>query len=187
MKVKLTNVRLSFPDLFEAVQYQGTGPFNYRAQFLIAEDSKLKKEIDAAIKAVATEKWADKASKILAAAPTSKAGICFVDGNSKEYEGYAGMWALSATRQQDKGRPLIIGQDKAPLTAADGKPYAGCYVHATVDLWAQDNAHGKTIRCQLLGIQFAKDGESFSGGMTGSEDDFDEVDLEEGATADDLV
>ncbi len=185
MKVVLRNVRLSFPDLFQAVQYQGEGPFNYRAQFLIPEGSAMMKEVNAAIKAAAVEKWGAKADAILKAAPASKAGYCFADGNTKEYDGYAGHWALSATRAMDKGRPLIINTDKSPLAAEDGKPYAGCYVNATVDIWAQDNKFGKTMRCQLLGVQFAKDGESFSGGMSADESDFE--DLGEGAEADGLV
>jgi hypothetical protein len=182
MKIKLTNVRLSFPDLFQAVQYQGQGPFQYRAQFLVPANSPMKREIDKAIEQVAKEKWGVKAGDILKKAPTSKAGICFIDGDTKEYDGYAGHWALSATRGQDKGRPLVINTDKTPLTAADGKPYAGCYVHASVEIWAQDNGHGKTVRCQLLGVQFYKDGDSFGGGTPPSEDDFD--DLGVGSTED---
>ena len=37
MKVFITNARLSFPDLFEAVQFDGKGPFNYGCQLLIPE------------------------------------------------------------------------------------------------------------------------------------------------------
>jgi hypothetical protein len=36
--VKLLGARLSFPDLFTAVQFEGAGPFSYRAAFLQAED-----------------------------------------------------------------------------------------------------------------------------------------------------
>jgi len=181
MKVLLQNVRLSFPDLFEAVQYQGTGPFNYRCTLLVPEGHPAKKQIDDAIKTVAKAKWADKAAKILQVAPTSKAGICFVDGNTKEYDGYADNWALSATRPQDKGRPAIIDRDKSPLAAADGKPYGGCYVNASVEFWAQDNGHGKTIRCGLLGIQFLKDGDAFGGGSPADPDDFEELGVPEDA------
>lgn len=35
MKVKLTNVRLAFPELFEATQVNGQGDFKFRATFLI--------------------------------------------------------------------------------------------------------------------------------------------------------
>ena len=190
MKVRIENARLSFPDLFEAVQYQGTGPFNYRCTLLVnsedypctyknAEGKTVKTTIKKVIETVAKNKWADKAAKILQVAPTSKAGICFVDGNTKEYDGYADKWALSATRPQDKGRPAIVDRDKTPLVAADGKPYGGCYVHASVEFWAQDNGHGKTIRCGLLGVQFFKDGDAFGGGSPADPNDFEELSVED--------
>ena len=82
-------------------------------------------------------------------------------------------------------RPLVIDKDKSPLTEQDGKPYAGCFVNASVELWAQDNNYGKRINASLRGVQFFKDGDAFAGGGAASEDEFD--DIAEGATADDLV
>ena len=184
MKVKIFG-RLSFPDLFEAVQYQGQGPFNYRASFLIDPSHPCKAQIDAAIQAVAKEKWAAKAPQVLAGIVGNSQKCCFVDGNTKAYDGYAGTWALTATRPQEKGRPLVLDQAKQPLVAADGKPYAGCYVNASVEFWAQDNSYGKAVRCTLLGVQFARDGDAFTAGAPASPDDFEA--LAEGATADDLA
>lgn len=185
MKVKLSNVRLSFPDLWEAVQYQGQGPFSYRASFLMPPDHADKAKIDAAIQAVAKEKWAAKASQILAGILGVSNKCCFIDGNTKAYDGYAGNWALTSTRDQAKGRPLVIDQAKNPLLAADGKPYAGCYVNATVEFWAQDNNYGKAVRCTLLGVQFLRDGDAFGGGSVADPDDFEA--LAEGANADSLA
>ncbi len=46
----------------------------------------------------------------------------------------------------NKVRPLIIDRDKTPLDSTDGKPYGGCYVNASIELWAQDHAtHGIPI------------------------------------------
>lgn len=184
MKVKLANVRLSFPDLFEAVQFQGSGPFNYRAQLLVEPGSDNDKAIKAAIDAVAKAKWAAKAPAVLKAANATQK-ICYIDGNTKEYDGYADKMALSTTRDQGKGRPMIIDRDKSPLTAADGKPYAGCYVNASIEFWAQDNQYGKTVRCTLLGVQFFKEGDAFGGGSAPSEEDFEDLGVTE--TADDLA
>lgn len=78
-------------------------------------------------------------------------------------------------------RPLVVDVNKAPLTAEDGKPYAGCYVNASIELWTQDNNYGKRVNATLRGVQFYKDGESFAGGGVASDDDFDDL------TADDLV
>lgn len=186
MKMLLPNVRLSFPDLFKAVQYQGKGAFNYRATFLLPEDSKLRKQIDAAITKVAADKWGAKAAKVMLAANASGGpGTCFNDGNLKEYDGYEGSWYLAATRPQDKGRPAIVDRDKSPLGAEDGKPYGGCFVNASVEFWAQDNSFGKTIRCGLLGVQFYKDGDAFGGGSPASDEAFDDLGVE--GDADDMA
>lgn len=179
-KVVLRDVRLSFPDLWEAVQYQGQGPFNYRASFLMDPNSDSKKKIDAAIKEVAAEKWGAKAGAILPGILANPQKCCFIDGDLKEYNGYAGNWALTATRGQDAGRPRIVDRNpKVDLLASDGKIYAGCYVNATVELWAQDNSFGKAIRATLVNVQYVKDGQSFGGATPASVDDLDDLGYEE--------
>lgn len=174
-KVIITNARLSFPELFEAAQYQGQGPFNYRASFLIEPDSKGHKDILAAINKVAEEKWGKKAASILPGIMANPQKTCLTDGNTKEYQGYEGQMVVSASRAKDKGRPVLINRDKTPISEADGTIYAGCYVNASIELWAQDNAYGKAIRATLLAVQFAKDGDAFSGGSVGDPDDFDDL------------
>lgn len=57
MKVKLSNVRLAFPDLFEATQVNGQGDYKFRATFLIPKNrTDLIEAIENAIKQVATAK-----------------------------------------------------------------------------------------------------------------------------------
>jgi hypothetical protein len=73
---------------------------------------------------------------------------------------------------RNKARPVVIDKDKSPLTQADGKPYAGCYVNVSLDVWAQSNQYGKRINAKLLAVQFDKDGDAFSGGEGYSDDDF---------------
>lgn len=175
-KVKLLNVRLSFPDIFEAVQFDGAGPFRYRASFLIEPNSANHKAVIAAMKEVANEEWKDKADAVLKKAADDSKTRLLVDGNTKEYDGYKDMMCLSASRDQTKGRPLIIDKNKEPLAQVDGKPYAGCYVNATVELWPQNNKWGKCIRAQLLALQFAKDGDAFSAGSAvGLPDEFEDL------------
>lgn len=185
MKLKLANVRLSFPDLFTAVQFNGQGPFSYRAAFLIDPKSSNAATVRAAVDAVAKEKWGAKAAAVLKTIEGNPQKCCYYSGDVKEYNGYAGNMVLSTTRNQDKGRPLIINADKTPLQLEDGKPYAGCYVNATVELWAQDNGHGKGIRATLLGLQFYKDGDAFGAGAAPNVDDFEDLSAEE--FADDLA
>lgn len=183
--IRIENVRLSFPGLFEAVQFEGKGDFNYRASFLVEPGSKADKQILAAIDAAATDKWGAKAEVNLAKAKANPQRICYVDGALKSYDGYEGSWALSASRKLDKGRPGVYDKDKSPLSAGDGKPYAGCYVNAKIEFWAQDNQYGQAVRCTLIGVQFARDGDAFSAGSKPSDDDFDGIG--EGAAAEDMV
>jgi hypothetical protein len=75
-----------------------------------------------------------------------------------------------------KTRPLVLDSNKTPLTDEDGKPYGGCYVNASIEIWAQDNQFGKRINAQLRGIQFVKDGDAFGGGGSpASADEFEEL------------
>lgn len=174
-RVIIKNARLAFPDVFEAVQYQGQGPFQYRATLLIPADDAQKAAIDETIKAVAKEKWGAKADTILADILQDKKACCFIDGNRRAYNGYAGNWALSATRNQDDGRPAVVDRTKAPLTASDGKIYSGAYVNGIVEIWAQSNSYGKAIRATLVTVQFVKDGESFGGAAPASTDGLDDL------------
>lgn len=178
-KFKLESVRLSFPDLFVPKRFDEAdlkSPLQYRAQFLFPKDGAIHKNIVKAIEEAAKEKFTEKKFKpLLDAIKTQSNKYCLVDGDTKTYDGYAGMMALSATRNADKGKPLVLDKNKSPLTQEDGKPYAGCYVNATVELWIQDNKFGKAARAQLLAVQFAKDGDAFAAGGVANADDFDEL------------
>ncbi|MEQ1975021.1 DUF2815 family protein [Xenorhabdus sp. SGI240] len=180
MKIKLPIVRLAFPDLYEATQVNGQGDFKFRSTFLIDKErqKELINQIEAAIKKVATEKWGAKAESILKSIRGNNMRFNFRDGDDKpDYDGYPGCMYISAS---NKSRPLVIDRDRTPLTAQDGRPYSGCYVNATINIFAYDN-NGKGISASLAGVQFFRDGDAFAGGGVASVDDFD--DISEGADA----
>lgn len=182
MKVKLSNVRLAFPQLFEAKTVNGEGKPAFSASFLLEPTHPDIKAINAAIEAVAKEKWGAKAEGILKAARAADK-VALHNGDLKaNYAGFEGNFYVNA---RNATRPLVINADKSPLTEADGKPYAGCYVNASIDVWAQDNNYGKRINASLGGVQFLRDGDAFVGGGVADESDFD--DTSSGATADDLA
>jgi len=193
MKLMLSNVRCSFLVLGEPEQYQGKGPHRWSATALVPYESPLKKQIDTALAEVAKEKWEKKHQTILEAVLADPKGSCWLDGKRKDYDGYAGHYALSAHRYQDKGRPLVIDRDRSPIYKPDntlyegkgGVIYSGCYVNMQVELWAQENTNGKGLRATLLGIQKVRDGDAFGGGASPNADDFGEV--TEGADAADLT
>lgn len=181
MKIKLSGVRLSFPGLWKAEPFKPGDDPKFKATFLIEKDSALDKQVNAAILETAKAKWGAKGEAAVKGMRNNPNKFCYQDGDTKAYDGYEGMNALSAKNGK---RPLVIDRDRTTLTEADGKPYAGCYVNASVEFFAYENS-GNGISASLLGVQFLKDGDAFGGGSIATEDDFDE--LEEGADADDLV
>jgi hypothetical protein len=182
MRLSLKNVRLAFPAVFEAKAVNGEGEPRFSAVFLLDPKDAQVKTINQAIDAVAKEKWGAKTDATLKAMRAADK-VCLHDGDAKaDYAGFPGMLFISAA---NKVRPLVLNHDKTPLTAQDGKPYAGCYVNASIELWAQDNKFGKRVNASLRGVQFLRDGDAFAGGGAASDDEFDDV--SEGATADDLT
>lgn len=180
--IKLNNVRLAFPQLWQAKTVNGEGEPAFSAVLLLKADDPQIKVLEAAFTELAKERWGAKAEAMLKTIK-SKDGFCLHDGDLKEaYDGFAGHMYVSA---RNKVRPLVINADKSPLVEQDGKPYAGCYVNASIDLWAQDNNYGKRINASLRGVQFVRDGEAFAGGGAASEDEFD--DIATGADAEGLV
>lgn len=173
MRILIKNARLAFPNLFEPRPGQDGGEAKYGASLIIAPDNPAVKELNAAFAKIAKEKWADKAEVILKGLRAQNR-LCLYDGATKaQYQGFEGNMYVSAS---SKLRPSVFDRNKAPLTAEDGKPYSGCYVNASIELWAQDSkSYGKRINAQLRGVQFAADGDAFAAGSAASDDEFDDL------------
>lgn len=178
-KVKLNDVRLSFPNLFRAKEFKpGDGKPRYDATFLIEPGSENDKRIRAAIAEAGVETWGAKAEKTLRNLESQTNKYAYQDGDMKDYDGYAGLWYLAC---HSKVRPLVIDRrpklpDGSPnlLTEEDGKPYAGCYVNATVDIYAQ-KGENPGLRASFSGVQFVRDGDAFGGGSAAKADEFDDL------------
>jgi hypothetical protein len=169
----LRNVRLAFPSLFEPSSY-GEGEPAYSATLIM--DPQQAEVVDKALAAVAREKWGAKGdAQLKALRATGK--VCLRDGDEKpDYDGFAGMMFVAA---RSKTRPTVVDGQRQPITERDGRIYAGCYVNASVEVWAQDNAYGKRVNATLRGIQFVRDGEAFGGGRPAAADEFDELEESE--------
>lgn len=188
MKVKLEIVRIAFAQqLTEAKPFEPGADAAFGSTFLIPEQGHpARKVVEDALYALGAEKWGAKGKGIidnLLEVGDPKGG-CYYPGKRKSYDGFEGNMALVAKRYEKDGMPVLLDADKSSLWDAskgkampgkEGRIYSGCYVNATVDLWAQDNKYGKTVRCTLLGVQYYKDGDSFGGTTKGSEDDFDDL------------
>lgn len=186
--ITLKNVRGSFltlgePEYFGGKKEKPTDKRRWSATGLVPYASPDVKLLDDMIVEVAKAKWEKKYEKILEGILTDPKACFKVDGKRKDYDGYAGHWAITAHRNEDKGRPLVFDTDKSPIYKPDnamyegkgGRIYSGCYVNLQIELWAQDNSNGKAIRATLLGIQRNRDGDAFSGGSAPDADAFDEI------------
>lgn len=183
-RVMLKDARLAFPNLFEPTTVNGEGKPRYSATLIIPADHPQLAEIKHKIEAVAKEKWREKAPALLSGLyKTGK--VALHDGDEKaQYDGFAGNMFITAAAQENAA-PAVVDRDRAPLSARSGRPYAGCFVNVSLEFWAQDNAYGKRLNCTLRGVQFLRDGDSFSAGRPADADEFDDV--TEGAGADDFA
>ena len=183
-RVLLKNVRLAFPNLFEPTTVAGEGKPRYSATLIIPADHPQLAELQEKQAAVAKEKWRDKAPAIIRGLEKQDK-MAVHDGDTKsKYDGFPGNYFISAAAQENAA-PTVIDRDRTPLSAKSGRPYAGCFVNASIEFWSQDNSYGQRINAQLRGIQFYADGDSFSAGRPADADEFEEV--TEGADADEFA
>lgn len=177
-RMMLKDARLAFPNLFEPSAIVGAdgkpGKPRYGATLIVGADHPQLAQINKVIAAVAQDKWKDKAKAQLTALEKQDK-LALHEGDLKpNYDGFPGNWFVSANSQEN-APPTVVDVDKGPLTARSGKPYAGCYVNASLEFWAQDNNYGKRINCTLRGIQFLRDGDAFSAARPADSDEFDDV------------
>ncbi len=164
--------RIAFAQhLFAKGTVGGEGKPAYSSSFIIPKDHPVHEKLVAAEEAVAKAKWEGKADVNLKAIRAAGKGVIKNGDLKAQWAGFEGNDFISS-RSDDK-RPNVYNKDGSALTEGDGVVYSGCYVHAIVEVWAQDNQYGKRINAQLTGVAFSRDGDSFSGGAApASADDF---------------
>lgn len=190
-KIKLTDVRITFIDSLTgpAKDYQDNKVFRHSATFLIEPGSANDKAILSAIDVEAKASWAKKATAMLESIRGNSNKYCYTRGDLKDYDGFQGMMALSGHRKQVDGRPLLLdsnidpetgklarlmGSDDKFFEGKAGRLFAGCYVNASVEIYAQQGQNAG-IRCGLMVVQFARAGDSFGGAARPTDDDFESI------------
>lgn len=162
----IKDVRLSFPDLWEAKPFKGGAP-RYGAVLLVEPGSDNDKVIRKAINEAVKEKLGDKADLFLKKVSGDKGAFCYTDGDLEGREEYEGLWSIRAYRREADGPPAVIDRTKGAdgnfitLDSKAGKPYSGCYVNVKVDIYVQTNEN-KGVRCGLQAVQFVRDGAAFA-------------------------
>lgn len=175
--IYLSNVRLSFQKLVEAEAAKDTpnSAKKFGADLIMTPNDPQYAKIMGEVGNVATEKWKNHASAVLQVIQNDRRLRCYGQGGEKldkktykPYDGYEGMVYLTASSNEDRP-PQMIRPDGTicdnlstmERSALARKLYGGCYVNAAVRLWPQDNQFGRAVRCELIAVQFAKDGEPF--------------------------
>ena len=155
--------RASYPHVHEPAENNFGGPPNYEIKLLVDKKSPGAAELRAAVEAL------HKAAGFNRTLPADR--ICIKDGDTATNNPEdAGCLTLVA---KNRKRVPVVDQKAQPLSAASGKPYAGCNVVVKCELWAQDNKFGQRINASLLGVQFAGDNEPLGGGSQPSADGFE--------------
>lgn len=180
IKVIVEDVRAFFPSLFEEETYQGQPTGSYGIKLYLEKSGANLKRVTEAVIAEAKATWPDDWQRMLAVFKGDVTKSCLSDGDLSEIAGYHGGIILGAKRKLSAGRPVVLDRNRTPLAEEDGRPYSGCYVNASVEIWAQNKKY-KGIRCALLGVQFYRDGDAFAGGAMPSEDDFSDLTVGEGS------
>jgi hypothetical protein len=193
-KVKLKNVRLSFAHLFKPQDGKvdkdtgKKGEPKFNCSFLFSKKTPEGKALYAEIKKAADEvkskKWGNNIPKL------KPEKICLRDGDQEEYDGYEGMYYLSASNnsrpqlvhkvKDSKGKWVKFVDPESGNVINDGQKYlySGCYVNGIVKLWAQDNEHGKRLNASLELVQFLKHGDAFGAKQLDADDEIDDDDVE---------
>jgi hypothetical protein len=161
--------RLSYPHLFEPVDFEGDEKFKYRGVMLVGKKAANLKNLQRAFKNAKIEALGKDEKKW-----PKDTVECFQDGDEKsDQEGYEGCYAITFTRDQAKGRPEIY--DPAGAKMEDQQELkAGDYCKASLIAFYYDVGKNRGVSFFLAGLQKIKDGEPLGGSNVASE--FDPVD-----------
>lgn len=175
-KIKLENVRLSYPCLWTPKAQEAGKDLKFSANFILDNEKHgpLLDKIDALIERLALDFFKKK---------VKLRHQCLRDGNDEAFEDKEGYGdGTSVLVASSKNRPFVVDRDPSVnLVEADGKIYAGCYVNGIVRLFAYDHpTGGKGVSADLKVVQFVADGESLGGGRVDPTKELDNLDASGG-------
>ena len=169
--IKLKNVRLSYPSLFEKYVDKDGVVGSYQCSLLIDKnDSATKSIIDAGIDQCKKDN-----NNIIKDRIVDEAHCFLKDGDNKDGEENDGMWVI---KTKNRRRPTVVNRDRTPIIASDEIIYPGCYVNAHISVWFSNHDRGgRQILANIHGVQFSKDGDRFGDSVV--ECEFDNISDEE--------
>lgn len=181
-KVLLTNVRLSYPALFEPRGFEGQEP-KYSASLIIPkgdkESLKVTQEAIENAKKEGLERGTWKGNKLPA---NLKSPVRDGDTDRPDDDVYEDAYFINAN---SKYAPAVVGKEKdratgKAITLGEDDVYAGCYVNVTINFYGYSAAGNNGIAAGLGNVQKEADGEHLGGRSSAESDfEFEEVDVED--------
>lgn len=164
--IRVSNVRLSYPHLDKPYKKEGdAGVAKYGVVGLLPKDTHkaAKRFIDELIEECMKE------NKVRALAGDKK---CLRDGDESDKEEHNGHWTLSAREER---RPVLKEMTDGELTLVEPEDaketfYGGCWGSLIVELWFQNNKHGKRVNASLRAVTKKADDDSFGEGRITEEE-----------------
>lgn len=178
LHIKLSNVRLAYPRVFEPVENSLSGNLEYSCQIRLYKSNpdhmKQVEKLRAAMKIAAKAFWGNDAERNMRAALDSTNTRWLREDPDGEY------YFVNLKRRSQDGAPRVVARDHTVnLRPEDGKIYGGAFVTAIFDLWCYSNS-SKGFSATLMGLQFVADGDPIGGASVAKDEDFDDLSAEDG-------
>lgn len=191
-KIRLTNVRASFLKLDKPEAFEEGQTKKYQASALLdpsdAEHAKLIKLLKAKAAELCEDAYGEVPEEIKDE-PLDRLpfGLANKHPKKKKYDGYEDMFYVSTSNTI---RPAIANRAGEAVESSEPQfPYSGCYVNMNISLWAllgpNRAKYGPRIGANLIGIQFVKDGEAFGQAPPRADEEFEALEDNSPADADD--
>ena len=186
LRVRLDNVRLSFPHIAEPQVQKGDDGKEkaprYNAEFILTPEHPGWARFFQVVNHMAAEKWKEKAQPILQMIQNERKLRCYGWGHEKlrrstmqPYEGYVGGVYIGASSERmpqifDAQGNLIPAENTMVCKELARKMYGGSRVNVVMKPWLQENKIGYGVRGDFLAIQFLADDTPFGEGQTDASD-----------------
>lgn len=174
MKIKLNNVRCSYPKIHKPEATNGGAP-RFGVDLVVEIGSEADLAIREAINTTMQEVLREKATARRKEWEGQKNNWCYRKSTNDEHDGCM----ILAARAQRNSPPTLLRKTKAetlgnPVTEDNDPFYPGCLVNAIVEIWVQTGTNSG-VRCGFKGLQFAGDAPAFTASRPASLDDFEDV------------
>ena len=163
--------RLALGHLFEPREYNGKE--TYGLHMLFAKSVNIDDIKKMAI-AAAKKKWPGITGEEMK--DRDKFFWSWGDGDTKDYDGFAGNKYVKADRTKSAGAPAVVDQNRQPLLDSN-KVYNGCWGRAHIDAFAWENSGKRGVKLGVISFQLIRGDEPFgdSSGLKRAQNVFTDV------------